>query len=79
MRNARDYFENRRWERYFNRNHTGAAMIDIIKAKTTDDEKQRIAANKNNVLFNKPISDLNDIKERFCLSWNELRQIVIKF
>lgn len=79
MKNVKEYFENRRRERDFNRNHTGAAMIDIIKAKTTDDEKQRITANKNNAVLNKPISDLNDIKERFCLSWNELKKIVIKF
>ena len=79
MKNAKEYFENRRRERDFNRNHTGAAMIDIIRSKVNDNEKQRITENKNNAVLNKPIYELKDIKERFCLSWNELKEIVIKF
>ncbi len=57
----------------------GADILTIVRKLTSEDEKRRINGFKSDALLNKPIYELKDIKERFCLSWNELRRIVIAF
>lgn len=79
MKNAREYFEKRKICRDLNVKGIGVSMLEILRAKTTDEEKKRIEDNKVNASLGKPLSNLYDIKDKYCLSWNELRVLVIRF
>lgn len=71
MKNAKEYFENRSFG-----HDDGTPMVEIIRAKVSEEEAQLIIANKENELFHRPMYELKEIKNRFCLSWSEMQHIV---
>lgn len=79
MKTTREYFENRKFRRALNIKEIGASMLKILRKRTTEEEKKRIEANKLNATLGKPLTELYDIKEKYCLSWNELRKLVTQF
>lgn len=58
---------------------SGADVLTIVRTLTSEDEKRRINGCKFDAFLNKPLYELKDIKEHYCLSWNDLRRIVIAF
>lgn len=79
MKNANEYYKSRQIDRQLNIKTIGMTIEDIVKARTTADEKKRIQEARMDAILNKPLYGLKDIKERFSLSWNELRKIVMNF
>lgn len=77
-RTAAESFKKRSYERQLGI-FSGADILTIVRTLTTDDEKRRINDAKADAMMNKPIYSLKDIKEHFCLSWNEMRSLVINF
>ena len=78
IKTAAESFKKRSYDRQLGVSG-GADILTIVRTLTTDDEKRRINDAKADSVMNKPVYCLKDIKERFCLSWNEMRSLVIKF
>lgn len=76
MKNVKEYFENRRIHRDYE-NENLEPMVRIIRAKATAEELEALQRNREAAILNKPLYELKAIKERFNLSWNELRRICI--
>lgn len=79
MRNAKEYYRERQIQRQLNIPTIGIDISEIVKSRTTAEEQERILASKQDALFGRPLYHLKDIKQRFSLSWNELRRIVMNF
>ena len=80
MKNSKEYFRKRQIQRQLNDYEAiGVPIAEIVKAKTSSEEKERIHNARMDAILNKPLYGLKDIKERFSLSWNELRKIVMNF
>ena len=79
MKNANEYYKSRQIDRQLDIKAIGMPISEIVKAKTSSEEKERIQDARMDAILNKPLYELKDIKERFSLSWNELREIVMNF
>lgn len=79
MTSAKEYFEHRRICRQLSIKLIGRSIENIIRDRATKEERKLLADNKVNAMLGKEISELREIKEKYNLSWNEIRKITMNW